>query len=370
MRLVAKLADFFNGVIQLLPNHVIIKLYSIGRSYFMSYYYKNNTHRYINAATSLQPRVLWGLKFNLPLMNSAGMFKNGEGYDIVCRQGAGGYLGGTSTYNPRTGNIINGVKLPFVKLLKSGITINCLGLPNLGDEVLSRQKIITDGKRCPIGWSLMRSPDYNEEESLQKLLQSLWLYHDNLQIDFLEINESCPNVKVIINEVSNVNHAVDSLAKRLIYIGENFLAQRKRQLPVIVKLSVDIDYEYLKTILNILFKYKFDGINLGNTSVDYTNIRLNIVNSELKLFDYFVNNFKGGVGGYALKQKSLDLCKCAVDYRNMVNPDYEFHVLRSGGIDSINDIYASDRVGVSMNQWYSGYFTNYIKYGDMLYVKF
>lgn len=45
--------------------------------------------------------MMWGIKFRNSLYNSAGMFKNGEGYDLVSKIGAGAYLGGTSTHNPR-----------------------------------------------------------------------------------------------------------------------------------------------------------------------------------------------------------------------------------------------------------------------------
>ncbi|MBP9742557.1 MAG: hypothetical protein KBD37_04280 [Burkholderiales bacterium] len=360
IQLIAKLVDSCASFINILPKRMVIKLYSFGRSKFMEYYYKISTTRSIGNDIKPQlphkSRILWGLTFNLPLMNCAGMFKNGEGYAISCLQGAGGYIGGTSTYNPREGNTIDNIKLPFLKLVKSQLTLNCLGVPNLGDEILS-QSIITPHKTCPIGWSLIRSPDYDEETGMENLLKSLWLYHNNSQIDFLEINESCPNVAI----------TQDNILKRLAYIGDNFLVKRKRHLPVVVKLSPDIECNVLESILDILFKYKFDGVNIGNTSKDYINLKSYVAPSELALFEYFINNFGGGIGGRPLKMKTFNLCKHAVEYYKLISPQYEFHVIRSGGIDSVDDIYASDLIGVSMNQWYSGYFDNYSKYGDSLY---
>ena len=41
--------------------------------------------------------------------NATGMFKQGEGYDMVFRQGAGGYLSGTTTAHKRIGNVRNGI---------------------------------------------------------------------------------------------------------------------------------------------------------------------------------------------------------------------------------------------------------------------
>jgi dihydroorotate dehydrogenase len=303
-------------------------------------------------------RTLWGLKFSSPLMNSAGMFKNGDGYDIVASQGAGGYIGGTSTYNPRVGNTKHGIALPFVTLPISHTSINSLGLPNLGDELLS-QKIITQNKTCPLGWSVMRSPDYEETLGLENLVKSLWLYHDNPQIDFIEINESCPNIAV----------NSENIISRLEYIADNFVSKRRRHLPVVVKLSTDTGGEVLKQILDVLFTRRYDGVNLGNTSTNYADARKSIHNNELALFDYYTHNFAGGVGGIALKGKSYRLCEVAIKHRELVNPGYEFHIIRSGGIESLDDIKVSDSIGVSLNQWYTGYFSNYIQSGNNLYRK-
>ncbi|MBI1888653.1 MAG: hypothetical protein HYS15_01845 [Candidatus Spechtbacteria bacterium] len=112
-------------------------------------------------------RRLWGIRFRSPIMNSAGMFKNGECYRLVARQGAAAYLGGTGTWNGRKGNEKEGVYLPFVPYPKSRGASNWLGLPNEGDEVNSaRAREFPRGpltncpweQDCPIGWSVMGSP--------------------------------------------------------------------------------------------------------------------------------------------------------------------------------------------------------------------
>jgi dihydroorotate dehydrogenase len=362
----------------------------------MQSFYEHEIQQIVFNFSEKWQRSLWGLKFRLPLMNSAGMFKNGEGYNIVANQGAGGYIGGTSTGNPRTGNIKHGITHPFISLPKSHATLNYLGLPNQGDEVLAK-KIITPHKvdGCPIGWSVMRSPDYeiaeklylkcskfevfdkrrnlqivNKErnqkaqmmtiQSIDKLIQSLWLYHDNQHIDFIEINESCPNIKVDAGDIT----------KRLYYIAENFLTKRTRKLPVILKLSNDLSLHNLPKLLDVVFECKFDGINLGNTSTDYIDARKSILDQkEQQFFDYFISNFGGGLGGDLLKTKSLALCAAAVNYREIVKPNYEFHIIRTGGINRIQDILDSNNAGITLNQWYTGYFDNYITHGDKLYSK-
>ena len=354
----ASLVHKHSGLMRLLPQNLAVKVFSSGRLRFMQQYYKS-TVKTVFKADNKWKRTLWGFNFPVPLMNSAGMFKYGEGYDVVYAQGAGGYIGGTSTFNPREGNTIQDVKLPFITLPESNVSINSLGLPNLGDDELSK-KSITYNKFIPLGWSLMRSPDYEEQQGLENLVKSLWKYHDNHQIDFLEINESCPNIKV---SAGNIN-------ARLEYIANNFLRMRKRHLPVVIKLSNDTTINVLKNILDTLFKFGYDGINLGNTSTDYPQARLRIAKPELKLFDSYTANFAGGMGGNILKHKSFNLCEAAVKYRNEVNPGYEFHIIRSGGIECLADIMDSDTIGVSLNQWYTGYFTNYINLGNQVYKEF
>ncbi len=211
----------------------------------------------------------------------------------------------------------------------------------------------------------MRSSDYAIDLAIEKLLESLWLYHDNIDIDFIEINESCPNIKSIKPACIN-NDSLDILENRLDYISKNFLSKRKRSLPVILKLSNDLELSSLPKLLDVLFTCKFDGINLGNTSTNYAKAVPDNP-EERELFYYFTQNFGGGIGGEYLRNISLELCSAAVLYIKSASPGYEFHVIRSGGISSYADIIDSDNAGISLNQWYTGYFENYTKYGDALY---
>lgn len=357
----AKLSKLFHlayPAIQKLPLDWQVKLMSYGRMKFMK-----DLCDYIPKAQFIPHNDYavnaWGLKFRSPLMNSAGMFKNGEAYDAVAKLGAGGYIGGTSTANARSGNAKNGITLPFITLPNSDVAVNWLGLPNLGDDVLS-QKNITFNKvdGCPIGWSVMRSPDYDEAVGLQLLIDSLWKYHNHSQIDFIEINESCPNIKA----------GGGNIVARLQVIADKFLSKRERKLPVVVKLSNDITVSSLEEILTALVKLGFDGINLGNTSTNYTDLINKIANdNESKLFDYFVNNYSGGISGKLLKDSSLNLCAHTAEVLANINPGYEFHIIRSGGVESFADVKASLENGATLVQWYTGFFTAYNLHQDKVY---
>jgi len=334
-----------------------IKLNSVARKHYHDIFMGQN----IIEQTFLKDELsttLWGIKFRNKVCNSAGMFKSGEGYDICANLGAGAYIGGTSTYNPRVGNTKEKIHLPFMRLTKSKMTLNYLGLPNLGDEVLSK-KVFTTRKveGCPIGWSVMKSPDYSKEEAEEKLIKSLFLYQNNPQVDFMEINVSCPNIKK-----SSVG-ILDSLN----YISEEFLKKRMRHFPIIIKLSNDVTEECLTDILKSLVDLGYDGVNIGNTSTDYSTIINEIHSDEKKVFNTFTSTFNGGIGGKPLKSRSYQLCKFANEYLKTLKVKQEFHVIRTGGIDCHNDLIESDSVGVSLNQWQTGFFFNYIEHGNNVY---
>lgn len=309
---------------------------------------------------------LWGIKFRSPIINAAGMFKNGECYETVYRQGAGGFLGGTGTWNSREGNIwINPknkndiIYLPFTPYPRSNSSSNWLGLPNNGDEANSIK--IKNFKRIegfPIGWSVASSPDKKEEEKLECLVKGMKNF-DDARIDWLEINGRCPNTVH--------DDEYDKLEIMLEYVSDNFLMKRKRHLPVVVKFSNDTRLEDVPYILDLLFDLRFDGVNFGNTSQNYEKHREKIHSKERKLYDFFTKSIGGAISGEPLKEDSLALCKTAINYKRKRGSVQEFHVIRTGGIETIKDIQESERVRISLNQWYTGYFENFSKHGHSIY---
>lgn len=347
-------------IIKYLPIKLQVQLASFGRKYFMQQFVNHTVVEIFKPKPELAIKM-WGIEFRTPLSNSAGMFKNGEGYDVIAKLGAGAYIGGTSTANPRLGNKKYGVYLPFISLPESKTAINWLGLPNLGDETLSRRQI-TNNKLsgCPIGWSVTRSPDFTEDQGVRELIKSLWLYHDNSQIDFIEINESCPNIKL----------SGDSILTRMEIIAQDFLSKRKRHLPIVVKLSNDVSRQSLTEIITGLVKLGYDGINLGNTSTNYADAIHSIAVEEKELFNYFITKFGGGISGKVLKKRSLELCACAAETLYKLNPEHEFHIIRSGGVSDISDIESSRQHGISFNQWYTGFYSLYAIFGDKAYQGF
>jgi|SRR3989344_649343 len=355
----ARLESIIRPLLTKLPQRIVVSIYSQGRLDFLERLKEETLVEAYSPPENLS-RKLWGLRFRSPIMNGAGMFKNGEGYEIIAQQGAGAYLGGTGTWNPRKGNEKLRIYLPFVPYPKSHSASNWLGLPNDGDQINSgRVAKMQRIAGTPIGWSIMGSPDFQGEERLRYLTEGMRLYA-RAGIDFLEINESCPNT-------AHGKPQQDDLATRLRYVKEHFLDQRTRRLPVIVKFSNDTEASQVPALLDLLFELGYDGVNFGNTSTAYNRRKEKIDPVERRLFDYFVQTFGGGISGKPLRESSLELASRTVEYLKAGSPSQEFHVIRTGGIESWQDIQESERAGILLNQWFTGYFEHFAKQGHRVY---
>jgi dihydroorotate dehydrogenase len=351
--------EFRDSITRYAPPNFTVKMYSSGRKYFLSQLKKDIPSEIVVPPDDLT-RTLWGITFRSPIMNAAGMFKEGDCYEMMSKQGAGAYLGGTGTWNARQGNVKNGIHLPFVPYPKSGSSSNFMGLPNKGDEVNSRKILrIERISGTPIGWSVMASPDLEGEAQYEGIVRGIVCY-ENAGVDFIEWNISCPNVS---------HGKCESLEDQMSYVERNYLKKRRSNIPIIIKISNDKTVEELPYLLDLMFSKGFHGINIGNTSIQYQLIRDKIHPDERKLFDYFTRTFNGGISGRPLKEKSLELAARAVEYIKAGGPSQEFHVIRTGGIENWNDIMDSERAGISLNQWFTGYFEGFSKYGHEVYKK-
>ncbi len=361
--LIAKFESILRPHLMWLSPKFLIKLYSREKLNFLNNYFEEKPIKQVIEGNSIK---LWDIEFNVPIFNAAGMFKNGYGYNVVANQGAGAYLFGTTTAELRNGNTKDGIYLPFAPYPNSGSASNWMGLPNESHKLVAKRiSKIQKIKSCPIGASVSITGNSNSKEALDLLIEGMTMY-ELANVDFIELNESCPNV-------ADGHHSIDKdsldqdLIKRLEYISKHFLSKRKRNLPLILKLSNDTNPELIPAMIDIMLDLNYDGLNLGNTSTDYNNLALQISAKDKMIFDYFTNQFGGGVSGRVIKEKSLFLIKVASNHLQSKYLNKEFHLIRTGGIENSFDIEESIQNGASLCQWYTGYFANYAQKGHKLY---
>ncbi len=350
----AKLDGIVRGpLIQFLPPHASTKFYSWGRKHFLQRFSSAVPNHYNPPQTFA--RKLWGIDFRSPLFNGAGMYKNGEAYSWVAAEGAGAYLAGTTTSNARPGNQKNGIHLAFCPYPRSRSASNWLGLPNDGDEAIAeRLAAIQRVPGCPVGVSTMGSPDFQGDAKLEAILKGLLLFR-KARVDFIELNESCPNT-------AHGKPQDDDLKRRLEYLSDHFIKGEPR-IPIIVKFSNDTPLEQVPDLLAMLIDLGFDGVNFGNTSVNYAKHRDSILPPERRCYDHFTSTFGGGVSGRALKNDSLRLVRVASNYLEQSRPTREFHIVRAGGVETADDVLESLAAGASLVEWYTGYFENFAVHG-------
>lgn len=350
-----------------LPPALAVRLYSAGRRRFLDALVAERPEPY-EPPRELS-RTLWGLRFRSPLGNAAGMFKNGQGYELCWRQGAGYYLAGTTTAAARAGNRGGGAVQPFAPYPRSGAASNWLGLPNDGDEAVAARiaEVVRSERRegCPIGVSTAAAPGVPEDEALAGLLDGMRRF-ERAGVDFLEINESCPNT----GEAA-AGDLPEDLERRLERVAEAFLARRERTLPVIVKFSVDTALERVPELVDTLVGLGFDGVDFGNTSTDHGGLRAAIAPAERRLYDHFTGRFGGGVSGRPLRDRSLALARAAAARAREVaaasSAGRSFHVVRTGGVETGADLAATESAGVELAGWFTGYFEGFARDGHDVY---
>ena len=362
---ILSLAEFkIRPVITKLPPSIVTNIYSPARKAFVKLLTRESRkNRYIPPDT--ESRTLWCIKFQSGIFNAAGMFKHGEGYHTVAMQGAGAYLAGTSTGAFRRGNEGKGIMHPFMPYPLSGSASNWMGLPNEGHDYLAKKlSAIEKMDGCPVGISIAASPELSDMAAMKEVVGGLFLFK-NAGADFIELNESCPNVPH--EKKSGKNELDENLLNRLEFISKNFIQKSNGRPPVIVKLSNDTDINLLPGLLDVLTGLGFGGVNFGNTSTEYNTYKYSISESELRLYDYFTSNFGGGISGRLLKKRSLELSSYGSEYIAKHTPANEFYVIRTGGIESINDIRESEDSGIALCQWFTGYFENFARHGHSIY---
>ncbi len=359
-------------VIQTLSPKMATHLYSYGRRFFLKRYVEDAPAEAYFPPPAVG-RTCWGIPFRSPLFNAAGMFKNGEGYNVVASQGAGAYLAGTTTaFLPHTcrgreGNTLDGIYLPFAPYPSVGGASNALGLPNDGDPCVAQriaEQPLEHG--CPRGASIALSPDYKEEEQLGRLVSGLYTY-EAADLDFIEVNYSCPNVGAGSFDRTRFQHFLGYLKAHFLDYRWIDGIRRSRSLPAIVKFSNDTLLADVPYLLDQLFTAGCDGANFGNSSVAYSSYKDALHQDERLLFEYFTSTLRGGFTGRLLKERSLALAAQAAAYVKAGPPSQEFHIIRTGGVESAEDLIASDSAGISLNEWFTGHWDAFARHGHGLY---
>lgn len=250
-------------------------------------------------------RVL-GLDFKNPIGLAAGFDKNGEYLDVLSQLGFGFIEVGSVTPLPQAGNS----KPRLFRLPEQEALVNRMGLNNLGVENLAKN-LERFQKNCVIGASFTK----NTQTPLDKALDDYLICFERLQrlADYLVADVSCPNT----NDFSS-----NSNLEFLDTLCEQLKVRKSRHVPILLKLSPDWDFDFLKALSQILLRHSIDGVICGNTSA--------------------------GLSGKPLFPKTLRLVKSMHGLLENRIP-----IIGCGGISSSHDITEMQQAGAKLLQVYT-----------------
>ena len=331
---------------RVLPADAYIFFYSfLGRNWTLNQLKKSN----LNISIVKQSVKFKNLIFRNDLGNAAGLDKDGELLPFNYALGSGFAIVGTVLDHSHKGNLFSFGPWQTLKtnvwtpLPHSNSAINSFGLPSKGIDMalknINRFKRDYRPVDFPIGISLMAHPQEESEQQINGVKTSI--QKSAGIIDFIELNESCPNV-----EHSQDQDQGNFYERLLAYVTcRNRYAPGT---PLMVKVK---NAENQKLLLKIIHELKIDGLVCFNSQTNYTKLRNNLADKDQRLFDYYTKKYRGGVSGKIIYQQNfqeLKKIKKEIDAAQLNIP-----LVHVGGISSFSDIKQSRKVAF-LRQWYTG----------------
>ena len=226
---------------------------------------------------SLRQRLL-GLDFPNPLGMVAGFDKNGEVPDGLLDLGFGFVEVGTVTPRPQPGN----PRPRLFRLPEHGALINRLGFNSEGHDAV-HARLARRTRRGVVGvnvWANKDSPD-----RIADYAAGVARFAD--VADYIAVNISSPNTPGLRDL-----HEADDL-KRLLNAVMTARDKAARRVPLLVKISPDLDDDALAAVVHIVGTSGIEGLIVTNTTIDRDEVAGNRHAGEA-----------GGLSGRPLYQRS------------------------------------------------------------------
>ena len=266
---------------------------------------------------------IFNKKIPNPIGLAAGFDKDAEVYNSIFRLGFGFVEVGTITPLKQSGN----PKPRVFRLEEDEALINRLGFNNSGADLIQSRIRINPPKGL---FGINIGPNKDTKSRIEDFLICLNKFY-NLA-DYLTINISSPNTENL-RSFHNENELDELLS--LIEKEKKIL---KTSVPIVVKISPDIEDENINKISDLLIKYKVKAVIISNTTDKNRHNLSNINKLE-----------KGGLSGKPLEKKSNELINKF--YKILKN---EVKIIGVGGVDSGQSAYQKIINGASLVQLYTG----------------
>jgi len=284
-------------------------------------------------STTQNPISRFGLLFSNPVGLAAGFDKNGIALRPLAALGFGFIEAGTVTFHPQPGN----PRPRLFRLSQDQALINRAGFNNEGAAAFVKR---VEHKRpdCVLGVSIGKSKITPLEEATADYLASFELVYK--VADYIAVNVSSPNTPQLreLQQSQQLTALLSALQAR----GRELELQHKKRVPLLVKLSPDLERSDLERIVASVEKLHIDGIIATNTTTGREGL-----SSDAK---FVTAAGEGGLSGKPLKSRSTQ----------MIAQLYELtggriSLIGVGGIFTARDAWEKICAGASLVQLYTGF---------------
>ena len=269
------------------------------------------------------------MSFPNPVGLAAGLDKNGIALQPLAALGFGFIEAGTVTYHPQPGN----PRPRLFRLREDEALINRAGFNNDGAAAFAR-RVEQHRPACVLGVSIGKSKIAPLENAIEDYLASFELVYK--VADYVAINVSSPNTPQLreLQQSRQLTSLLSALHER----------NRKLQqpLPLLVKLSPDLERSELETIVEVVERLQIDGIIATNTTISRENLHTDARRVAAC--------GEGGLSGKPIKTKST---KMIADLYELTRG--RIPLIGVGGIFTAEDAWEKITAGASLVQLYTGF---------------
>ena len=262
---------------------------------------------------------IFGLNFTNPVGLAAGFDKNSEVPNNIINLGFGFSEVGTVTPLPQSGNS----KPRVFRLKNENAIINRLGFNNEGFEVVKERLFKRENNIIGVNIGANK----NSKDFINDYIKGIKFFSSTAS--YLTINISSPNTPGLrdlqsIDSFSSLLNKIDQLKKNSSEIS----------LPILIKISPDINDNDLESLCEKVLSSSIDGLIISNTTIS----RHSVSSEE-----------KGGLSGDPLFDISTR--KLNEVYKHT---EGKIPLIGVGGVDTAEKAYKKIKNGASLIQLYTG----------------
>ncbi len=277
----------------------------------------------------------FGLNFANPVGLAAGFDKDGVALDSLAALGFGFIEAGTVTYHPQPGNDRPRLfRLPLDRAL-----INRAGFNNKGATAFA-ERVHNQRPDCVLGVSIGKSKVVSLEDAVADYVKSFEIVYPIA--DYVAVNVSSPNTPRLreLQQTEQLDELLRALQDRNRELAEQ--TNGRGVLPLLVKLSPDLDDRELEEVVAVARKNNVAGLIATNTTT--AREPLETGSEEVKRCG------EGGLSGAPLRRRSLQMIARLYNLTDGTLP-----LVGVGGIFTAEDAWEMISAGASLLQIYTGF---------------